>query len=80
MLPCLVQVVSSTIQASAQISETNRQKQTKIMVMESEEKEYSKAKKAYDQYQKLRRFYFQEEEIANGCRLMPNQKEAVYCR
>lgn len=62
LLPCLIKIIRSTLQASTQISKTFDQEKAKVMVVKSQEKEQKIAKKAYDQYQKVSKFYFKEEE------------------
>lgn len=73
LLPCLVWTILSTIKASTQVSKTATQ--TKIMVLESQKEEHKAAKRTYDQYQKLRRFYSQETKITNWSGINPDQKE-----
>lgn len=75
LLPCLITIISSTIQASTRFSETTAQAQTKIMMIESQEREHKTANRVYDQYQKLQKFSVQETEITNLCGLKPDQKE-----
>lgn len=65
LFPCLVKILTSTVQASIRRLEVNTQKQAKIMLMESQRPNHETAKEIYNKYQKLRKFYFQEQETAN---------------
>ncbi|XP_053820859.1 endogenous retrovirus group 3 member 1 Env polyprotein-like [Vidua chalybeata] len=65
LFPCLVRILTSTVQASIQLPEAANKKQTRIMVMESQDQKHADAKEIYNQYKRLRKFYFQEPETAN---------------
>lgn len=65
LLPCLIQIVHSTLQASTQLSESINQEKAKIMIVECQEKEQKIAKRAYDKYQNVSKFYFKEEKVTS---------------
>lgn len=48
LLPCLIRVMTSTIQASIQIPEAVNQKQTKTMLVEIQKQEHKSAKEIYN--------------------------------
>ncbi|RMC04596.1 hypothetical protein DUI87_18843 [Hirundo rustica rustica] len=52
----------TTVQASIQIPKATSQKQTKMIVIESQGPEHENAKEIYEKFQKWRKLYFQEEE------------------
>ncbi|RMC05670.1 hypothetical protein DUI87_17755 [Hirundo rustica rustica] len=71
LIPYLIRTITSTVQASIQIPKATSQKQTKMMVIESQGPEHENAKEIYEKFQKCRKIYFQEEEgipynISNG--------------
>ncbi|RMC16800.1 hypothetical protein DUI87_06394 [Hirundo rustica rustica] len=65
LIPYLIRTITSTVQASIQIPKATSQKQTKMMVIESQEPEHENAKEIYEKFQKCRKIYFQEEEVTN---------------
>ncbi|RMC08905.1 hypothetical protein DUI87_13899 [Hirundo rustica rustica] len=64
LIPYLIRTITSTVQASIQIPKATSQKQTKMMVIESQGPEHENAKEIYEKFQKCRKIYFQEEEVA----------------
>ncbi|RMB97033.1 hypothetical protein DUI87_26480 [Hirundo rustica rustica] len=65
LIPFLIRTITSTVQASIQIPKATSQKQTKMMVIESQGPEHENAKEIYEKFQKCRKIYFQEEEVTN---------------
>ncbi|RMB92915.1 hypothetical protein DUI87_30653 [Hirundo rustica rustica] len=65
LIPFLIRTITSTVQASIQIPKATSQKQTKMMVIESQGPEHENAKEIYEKFQKCRKNYFQEEEVTN---------------
>ncbi|RMC16814.1 hypothetical protein DUI87_06067 [Hirundo rustica rustica] len=63
LIPFLIRTITSTVQASIQIPKATSQKQTKMMVIESQGPEHENAKEIYEKFQKCRKIYFQEEEL-----------------
>ncbi|RMB96933.1 hypothetical protein DUI87_26512 [Hirundo rustica rustica] len=65
LIPFLIRTITSTVQASIQIPKATSQKQTKMMVIESQGPEHENAKEIYEKFQKCRKIYFQQEEVTN---------------
>ncbi|RMB95520.1 hypothetical protein DUI87_27630 [Hirundo rustica rustica] len=76
LIPFLIRTITSTVQASIQIPKATSQKQTKMMVIESQGPEHENAKEIYEKFQKCRKIYFQEEEKPDGSyRLVQDLRE-----
>ncbi|XP_058682309.1 endogenous retrovirus group 3 member 1 Env polyprotein-like [Poecile atricapillus] len=65
--PCLIRTITSVIQSSSTISNsleiTQEKGKTKILMLESSERK--EAKRVYEQYQRLKKFHYQEPETTN---------------
>ncbi|RMC04131.1 hypothetical protein DUI87_19468 [Hirundo rustica rustica] len=69
MLPCLIRVITTAVQASLQVSEinikepNNSNRPTRILKLTSNQKEPSMAEQIYHQYQELKEVYCNEPKI-----------------